>query len=66
MKEKKELLNNKLNDIEQEINNRVKEKLEEHGIAHSTIEFEEKGEKCDSENCEIKNTSHSHHHHHHH
>ena len=44
---------------------KLKEELEEHGIAHSTIEFEEKGEKCDSENCEIKNASHSHHHHHH-
>lgn len=49
-----------------QIKDMVKEELEEHGIAHSTIEFEEKGEKCDSENCEIKNTSHSHHHHHHH
>ena len=49
-----------------QIKHMVKEELEEHGIAHSTIEFEEKGEKCDSENCEIKNTSHSHHHHHHH
>lgn len=48
-----------------QIKDMVKEELEEHGIAHSTIEFEEKGEKCDSENCEIKNTSHSHHHHHH-
>ena len=49
-----------------QIKDMVKEELEEHGIAHSTIEFEEKGETCDSENCEIKNTSHSHHHHHHH
>ena len=46
-----------------QIKDMVKEELEGHGIAHSTIEFEEKGEKCDSENCEIKNTSHSHHHH---
>ena len=49
-----------------QIKDMVKEELEGHGIAHSTIEFEEKGEKCDSENCEIKNISHSHHHHHHH
>ena len=46
-----------------QIKDMVKEELEGHGIAHSTIEFEEKGEKCDSENCEIKNISHSHHHH---
>lgn len=49
-----------------QIKDMLKEELEEHGIAHSTIEFEEKGEKCDSENCEIKNSSHSHHHNHHH
>lgn len=49
-----------------QIKHEVKEELEEHGIEHSTIEFEEKGEKCDSENCEIKSETHSHHHHHHH
>ena len=49
-----------------QVKHKVKEELEEHGIEHSTIEFEEKGEKCDSENCEIKNAGHTHHHHHHH
>jgi len=41
----------------------VKEELEEHGIAHSTLELEEKDEQCESENCEVKQSSHTHHHH---
>ena len=49
-----------------QIKNEVKEELEEHGITHSTLEFEEKDEECDSENCELKNANHEHHHHHHH
>lgn len=48
------------------IKHKVKEELEEHGIEHSTLEFEEKDETCESENCEVKNTNHEHHHHHHH
>ena len=47
-----------------QIKHKVKEELEEHGIAHTTIEFEGKDEKCNSEKCEIKKSSHSHHHHH--
>jgi len=43
----------------------VKEELEEHGIVHTTIEFEEKDEECDSGKCEVKKSNHSHHHHHH-
>ena len=46
-----------------EIKHKVKEKLAEHGIVHSTIEFEEKGEKCDFEECQITKTNHLHHHH---
>jgi cobalt-zinc-cadmium efflux system protein len=49
-----------------EIKHKIKDELEEHGIMHTTIEFEEKGEKCDFEECEIKKSNHSHHHHHHH
>ena len=51
-----------------QIKSEVKEELEEHGIAHSTLEFEEKDETCESENCEVKNANHEHnnHHHHHH
>ena len=44
---------------------KAKEELEEHGIQHSTIEFEEKGEKCNNEECEVKKSEHCHHHHHH-
>ena len=48
---------------------KVKEELSEHGIDHSTIEFEEKDEACDENECEIKgecgDCSHHHHHHHH-
>jgi len=49
-----------------QIKHKIKEELEEHGIAHTTIEFEEKGEICDSEKCEVKKTNQPHHHHHHH
>jgi len=49
-----------------EIKNKIKKELEEHGIAHTTIELEGKDEKCDFEECEIKKSGHSHHHHHHH
>ena len=49
-----------------QIKDKIKEELEEHGIAHTTIEFEGKDEKCKSEKCEVKKSSHSHHHHHHH
>ena len=49
-----------------EIKKEVKEELEEHGISHSTLEFEEKNETCESENCEVKKSNHKHHHHHHH
>ena len=49
-----------------QIKDKIKEELEEHGIAHTTIEFEGKGEKCKSEKCEVKKSSNSHHHHHHH
>jgi cobalt-zinc-cadmium efflux system protein len=47
------------------IKHQLKEELQEHGIGHSTIEFEDKNEKCDFEECEIKKISHSHHHHKH-
>ena len=48
-----------------EIKHKVKEELKEHGIAHTTIELEEKGEKCDFEECEIKKLNNSHYHHQH-
>lgn len=46
-----------------QIKDKIKEELEEHGIAHTTIEFEGKDEECKSEKCEVKKSSHSHHHH---
>lgn len=46
------------------IKQEIKEELHEHNINHSTIEFEEKDESCESINCEIKSHNHSHHHHH--
>ena len=53
-----------------EVKAKVKEELAEHGIEHTTIEFEEKGEACDCKECEIKGEcgtcDHHHHHHHHH
>ena len=49
---------------------KVKEELSEHGIDHSTIEFEGKDEACDENECEVKgecgDCNHHHHHHHHH
>jgi len=47
-----------------DIKSKIKEELKEHGIVHSTIEFEEKDEKCDFEECEIKKSNYSHNHHH--
>ncbi len=53
-----------------EVKAKVKEELAEHGIEHTTIEFEEKDEACDCKECEIKGEcgtcDHHHHHHHHH
>ena len=46
-----------------EIKHKIKEELAEHGIGHSTIEFEEKDEKCDFEECQITKINHLHHHH---
>lgn len=41
---------------------KIKEELEKCGISHTTIEFEEKDEVCDSQKCETKNLKHHHHH----
>ena len=46
-----------------ELKNKIKEELSDHGISHSTIEFELEKEKCDDEVCR-PNTGDSHHHHH--
>lgn len=47
-----------------EVKLKVKEELKEHGIGHTTIEFEEKDENCDSRKCENKKVKHCNHHHH--
>ena len=47
----------------------IKDELKEHGINHTTIEFEEIGYCCDEVECVIKENKqigHHHHHHHHH
>lgn len=55
------------NENTKEIKNKIKEELKEHGISHSTLEFETEDEKCEDTDCKIKHYhSHSHHHHHHH
>lgn len=45
-----------------QIKQEIKNELEELGIQHSTIEFELVGEKCQNDECIIKNTNISHHH----
>ena len=47
-----------------EIKYKIKNELEDHGIAHSTIEFEGKDEVCENKKCEIKKSNSVHHHHH--
>lgn len=43
----------------------IRDELNEHGISHLTIELENAGETCDSEECYINhNKGHKHHHHH--
>ncbi len=51
-----------------DIKKAVKEELNEHGIVHSTLEFENEGEDCGSLCCAVSanDERHSHHHHHHH
>lgn len=48
-----------------EIKHKIKKELEQYKIIHTTIEFEEKDENCDFEECVFKKTNHVDHHHHH-
>lgn len=50
----------------QEIKERVREELREHGIGHTTLELEGVGEHCHDEICHVEFSAHSGHHHHHH
>ena len=52
------------NGVYSAIKEKVKEELKEHGISHSTVEFEEKNENCADTDCDIHSHSHSHGHHH--
>ena len=49
-----------------EIKDKIRKELKEHGIAHSTLELEAEDEICQSTHCHIEPASHSHGHHHHH
>ena len=48
------------------VKEKVKEELREHGISHSTVEFEEENEVCTDTDCHIHLHNHSHGHSHHH
>lgn len=49
------------------LKNKIKHKLKEHGISHTTIEVEESSYKCEDIECSVEETKeHIHHHHHHH
>ena len=47
-----------------EIKNKVRDKLAEHGVVHSTLELETVGERCSERECRARHCSHSGHHHH--
>ncbi|MBE6152322.1 MAG: cation transporter [Firmicutes bacterium] len=44
-----------------DVKHKIKEELEEHKIVHTTIEFEEKNEKCKIEECEVTKFNKEHH-----
>ena len=44
----------------------IKKELKEHGISHTTIEFEETGYECNEIECTVEEPQHHGHHHHHH
>lgn len=56
------------NENAKEIKEKVREELEEHGIAHATLEIEREDEICEHKHCHVEfaETNHGHHHHHHH
>lgn len=55
------------NERGKEIKKKVREELEEHGIAHATLEIESEDEICENHHCHVEfaETGHGHHHHHH-
>ena len=48
------------------IKEKVRKELQEHGIAHVTLELEEEGEHCHAQHCHTETAPAGHHHHHHH
>lgn len=48
------------------IKEKVRTKLSEFGISHSTLELETENEHCDEIHCKTEHTEHKGHHHHHH
>ncbi len=50
-------------DKQSELKTNIKNELKEHGIAHSTIEFEEFGFECDDTECHANAHINTHHHH---
>ncbi len=48
-----------------EIKHKIKHELSHHGIAHSTLEFEDENEDCNDTECHIHHHNHSCSHHHH-
>ncbi len=49
-----------------DLKKKIKDELSEHGIYHTTIEFEEVGFECTEKECVIPEHHHHGHHHHHH
>lgn len=48
-----------------EVKEKIRKILSEHGICHSTLEFESKNEKCSEKQCHTETATFSKHHHHH-
>jgi len=57
-------------DASQDIKEKIREELKEHGIDHATIGIETEGEQCHEKHCRVEfsasSPGHHHHHHHHH
>ena len=49
-----------------DIKDAIRNELKEHGIGHTTLEFEEENEPCHEKHCHVEAVSSPEHHHHHH
>jgi hypothetical protein len=53
------------NSVTKELKNEIRNKLNEQGISHTTLEFESEFEKCGCKTCRTEVAKvHRHHHHH--